>query len=349
MNSDSITGDICGHITGISLSAFLQLIEMEQKTCTIKVFARNNTGQISFLGGSLIDAETTQLKHLEALYDILLWQTTAIEVEKTVIKTPNQINLPLMHILMESAGRADETGITSAQNINDNSYSAPSKSVLPQVSNNNFCLEIGIKLLIDFDGLSVPFRSTLVGIESGKYLILEAPGSIDNADPDLLKVETLIVKSLYKGTIYAFRSRVTNIVAKPSKLIFIEYPHKIEHHELRKHTRYECNIATQTEVNKNENSGTIKNISKGGCLYSIDTLATKNYNSSELLNDTIPFQCSFPGIDNEINFVGEIRNTKINLNEIGVGIQFNYQDSSDGFQNVVYDYIQTIEYSTENE
>ncbi len=349
MNSDNIIGDISGHITGVSLSSFLQLIEMEQKTCTIKVFTNNNIGHICFLSGTLIDAKTSQLKHLDALYDILLWQNTAIEVEKRVIKTPNEINLPLMHILMESAGRADETGLVNSKNSNEKSYSASPKSVPSQVLNNkNFCLELGIKLLIDFDGLAVPFRSTLVGIEPGKYLILKAPGPIGNIDHDFFKVEELIVKSLYKGTIYAFRSNVINIVAKPSKLIFIEYPQRIEHHELRRHKRFKCNIATQTEVNKDENGGTIKNISKGGCLYSIDSVATKNYISSELLNDTIPFQCYFPGIEDEINFIGEIRNTKINTNEIGVGIKFNYQDSTDGFQKLINDYIQMIEYSSED-
>ncbi len=42
MISDNIMGDVSGHITGVTLSSFLQMIEMEQKTCTIKVFIKKN-------------------------------------------------------------------------------------------------------------------------------------------------------------------------------------------------------------------------------------------------------------------------------------------------------------------
>ncbi len=348
MISDNIIGDISGHITGVTLSSFLQMIEMEQKTCTIKIFTKKNLGHIFFLNGALIDANTISLKHLDALYDILSWNDIVIEVEKSVLKQPNFINLPLMHILIEGAQHADESQRTNAPD-SKNIKSTSTKNIPLQILNNkNFCLEIGIKLLIDFDDLVVPFRSTLVGKEEGKYLILKAPGPIGRIDHDLFNVENLIVKSLYKGTIYAFRSKSINIVSKPSKLMFIEYPREIEHHELRSHKRFKCNIATQSEASKKEKSGVIKNISKGGCLCIIETFSTDENLPHELLNGTISFKCHFPGSNGEINFKGEIRNTIKKPDEIGVGIKFIYPDSRDEVKNIINDYIRLIEYSSEN-
>jgi len=219
MISNNIWG-ISGQIAGVNLSSFLQMIEMEQKTCTIKVFTKQNMGQIFFLNGSIIDSKTVKLNHLDALFDILSWDNIVIEVEKNVLKKQNAINLPLMHILMESARYLDEIEKTNTKNDSKALKIIPTKSITRRIlKNKNFCLEIGIKLLIDFNDLSVSFQSTLVGIEQGKYLLLKAPGQFGRTDQDRFKIENLTIKSLYKGTIYAFRSKLMSIISKPSKLM----------------------------------------------------------------------------------------------------------------------------------
>ncbi len=348
MVADNIKG-ISGQIAGVTLTSFLQMIEMEQKTCTIKVFTKKNMGEIFFLNGTLIDSNTVSLKHLDALYDILSWNNIVIEVGKNVSKKQNVINLPLMHILIESARHSDEIERTIAQNDLKNTTSPSAKSITRQIlKSKNFCLEIGIKLLIDFDDSAVSFRSKLVGIEQGKYLLLKAPGPFGRIDPDLFQVEDLIIKSLYKGTIYAFRSKLISIISEPSKLMFIEYPRKIEHHELRSHKRFKCSIVTQTEVNKEERGGVIENISIGGCLCIIETFSTDKNLLSRLLKDTLPFRCHFPGSKGEVSFRGEIKNTRKKSDEIFVGIEFIDLDSPDEVQSIIKNYIQLIEYSSEN-
>ena len=85
MALDNILG-ISGQMAGVNLSSFLQMIEMEQKTCTIKVLTKKNMGRIFFFKGVLVDADTVRLQQLNALYDILSWQNIVIEVEKNVSK-----------------------------------------------------------------------------------------------------------------------------------------------------------------------------------------------------------------------------------------------------------------------
>ncbi|MFH2058311.1 MAG: DUF4388 domain-containing protein [Pseudomonadota bacterium] len=349
MISDNMSRSISGQIAGVNLSSFLQMIEMEQKTCTIKVFTKKDIGRIFFLNGILVDANTVSLNHIDALYEILSWNNIFIEVEKNVLKKQNAINLPLMHILMESSRISDEIQRTNAPKDLKNIKNSSAKNITRQIlKTNNFCLEIGIKLLIDLDNMAVSFRSTLVGIEHGKYLLLKAPEQVDSIDHDRFKVEDLIIKSLYKGTIYAFRSKLLSIISQPSKLMFIEYPRKIEHHELRSHKRFKCSIVTQVEVNEKERGGVIENISQGGCLCIIEMFSTDKDLPCELLNNPIPFRCRFPGSKEEISFKGEIKNTKKKSDEIVAGIEFIDLDSTDESYKIINNYIQLIEYSSEN-
>lgn len=347
MISNSVLG-ISGQIAGVNLSSFLQMIEMEQKTCTIKVFTKKNMGQIFFLNGALIDSKTVKLKHLDALYDILSWDNIVIEVQKNILKNKNVINLPLMHILIESAQHADEIKGTTSKN-NAKRLTTPIKNITHHIlKNKNFCLEIGIKLLIDCDALAVSFRSALIGIEHGKYLLLKAPVQLDRIEHNTFKAEDLIIKSLYKGTIYAFRSKLISIISKPSNLMFIEYPQQIEHHELRSHKRFKCNIVAQTKINQKERGGVIENISIGGCLCTIETFLTEKNLLQPLKNDAIPFRCHFPGSKGKISFQGEIRNAQKKSNELVVGIKFIYPESTNRVQNIINDYIQLIESSGKN-
>lgn len=346
--ASEIINNISGQIAGVNLSSFLQMIEMEQKTCTIKIFTKKNMGQIFFLKGALIDASTIHSKHLDALYDILAWRNIVIEVDENDSKQQDRINLPLMHILMESAHHSDENAVPG-DSEGDNDLQVTEKTIPLQVlKNQDFCLEIGIRLLIDFDNLDVSFRSTLVGIEHGKYLLIKAPSPFSQKDQDRFKVEDLIIKTLYKGTIYAFRSKLMAIIDKPSRLMFIEYPFKIEHHELRSHKRFKCSIVTQTQVMEKERGGVIENISEGGCLCVLETFPSDRDLAGNLVTDTIHFRCRFPGAQGEISFLGEIRNAKKKADEVAVGIKFVHPDNAENVKQIIGDYIRLIESSSEN-
>ncbi len=347
MVSDSILG-ISGQMAGVNLSSFLQMIEMEQKTCTIKVLTKKNMGRIFFFKGGLVDADTVRLKQLDALYDILSWQNIVIEVEKNASRRQDAIKLPLMHILIESARLIDEQQRQNSSGSLDDDPSGSSRNIpLQTLQNAPFSLEIGCRLLIDFDDMAVSFRSALVGIEHGKYLLIKSPSPFGKIDHDQFKVKDMIIKSLYKGTIYAFRSRLMSVISEPSELMFIAYPKKIEHHELRSHKRFKCSIVAQARVDDQERGAVIENISKGGCLCVIEAFS-RDDNPAGLLNNTIPFRCHFPGSKGEISFLGEIKNARKKTDEIAVGLKFVNPDDKDTVQDIINNYIQLIEYSSEN-
>ncbi|MEW6077251.1 MAG: response regulator [Thermodesulfobacteriota bacterium] len=97
-----------GRISGISLSSFLQLLEMEKKTATIKITSGDKTGNLYFREGNLINAATGQLMGLKAALELLTWDKIIIEVEGVCRKRDNVIKQPLMNMLMSAMQMKDE-------------------------------------------------------------------------------------------------------------------------------------------------------------------------------------------------------------------------------------------------
>ena len=97
-----------GQLQGISLDSFLQMVQMEKTTCTLKVVSGKKEGLLYILDGDLIAAETQDLQNMDAACAIISWDDTVIEIENSCAKTENEINQPLMHVLMEGLKLKDE-------------------------------------------------------------------------------------------------------------------------------------------------------------------------------------------------------------------------------------------------
>lgn len=105
---EELSSDSSGHIRGITLAAFMQLIEMERKTCILDVASAGKVGNLYFIKGELIEAVTGDKNGDAAAYEILCWDTAEIEIEPTCSKRKKNITLPLNHILMEAFRLKDE-------------------------------------------------------------------------------------------------------------------------------------------------------------------------------------------------------------------------------------------------
>jgi CheY-like chemotaxis protein len=96
------------HIHGISLAAFLQLLEMENKTCTLMVKSGGKEGHLYFLKGELMDAAVGKVKGEEAALDIVTWDNVVIEIQYKCNIKKKSIGLPLTELLMEGFRIKDE-------------------------------------------------------------------------------------------------------------------------------------------------------------------------------------------------------------------------------------------------
>jgi outer membrane protein assembly factor BamD (BamD/ComL family) len=97
-----------GSIHGISLDAFLQMVQMEKSTCTLTVKSREGVGYLYISNGDLIAAETGDLKNVEAAHRIISWDQSEIDIENVCDKAEREIAEPLANILTEGLRLRDE-------------------------------------------------------------------------------------------------------------------------------------------------------------------------------------------------------------------------------------------------
>jgi CheY-like chemotaxis protein len=98
-----------GSLTGISLANFLQLLEMEQKTCLLEVTANDTHGFIYFHQGELYAAISGKERGEEAVYKMLLLENVRITFKKQPMKQIKRLIFkPLFSLLMEGFKRKDE-------------------------------------------------------------------------------------------------------------------------------------------------------------------------------------------------------------------------------------------------
>ena len=90
-----------------TVSNLLQLINMEQKTCTLSVKSNGKVGYLYLRNGELINAETDGIDGQEAAKMIISWPHAETEIQGTSQKE-RKIEANLMSILLEATRFADE-------------------------------------------------------------------------------------------------------------------------------------------------------------------------------------------------------------------------------------------------
>jgi twitching motility two-component system response regulator PilG len=90
-----------------TLANLLQLMDMEQKSCTLLVKSNGKVGYLYLRNGELINAETNGTEGLEAAKIILSWGNAQTEIQGTCQKE-RKIHTTTMSILLEATRFADE-------------------------------------------------------------------------------------------------------------------------------------------------------------------------------------------------------------------------------------------------
>lgn len=176
----------------------------------------------------------------------------------------------------------------------------------------------------------VPLRLklALIGYEIGKYIILKYPKGASKAQYNDVLVEGNVVIIRYilegnKGECFAFRSSIKYIAQHPEKLLFIQYPTKIENRQLRMQQRTSIHLpATIMLEGSNEDkatqlSGIIGDISTKGCGFSFKSKSINaKVNKREIL------VCLQSPTSGEIRIPAKVCNSRNNQGTVSVGIQF---------------------------
>ncbi len=102
-----------GSLHNVSLETFLQLIEMEQQTCTLRVEDKNKgrDGVLFFKNGELMNARIGSRKGKDAAYEILSWSKVTLSIEHACAIQENAIKCDLQAILLDAMRYRDENNV----------------------------------------------------------------------------------------------------------------------------------------------------------------------------------------------------------------------------------------------
>jgi CheY-like chemotaxis protein len=106
--SDLLRESVKGRVENISLSSFLQLLEIEHKTCTLNVSSGEHAGRLYFRGGKLVGAETEGLADQAAALEIVTWEHADIEIADGCPVDGQELESGLRFLLMEGMRLKDE-------------------------------------------------------------------------------------------------------------------------------------------------------------------------------------------------------------------------------------------------
>jgi len=118
--------DSKGTINGISLQSFLQLINIESKTCTLTINSEGKTGLMYLDKGDLMNARTKNHEGGKAAQEIISWsdEGLTIEIENVCPETEKKIEYTIMSLLMEAARMADERSAKESGTVDEDEAEA---------------------------------------------------------------------------------------------------------------------------------------------------------------------------------------------------------------------------------
>ena len=99
-----------GTLHNVSSGIFLQLMEMEQKTCTIRLENKQNgrKGVLFFSKGELFDARVNDNHGKTAAYEIFAWDEVNLTIQNGCALKKNLIRQDIQTLMLESMRRKDE-------------------------------------------------------------------------------------------------------------------------------------------------------------------------------------------------------------------------------------------------
>ncbi len=106
--TDTLAQSVHGHVSYVSLASFLQLLEMERKTCTLNVSYGDSAGCLVVRRGQLVAARIGDKSGEEAAITIVAWPFPSISISRQCVEIPSTIQSSLGFIVMEAMRLQDE-------------------------------------------------------------------------------------------------------------------------------------------------------------------------------------------------------------------------------------------------
>lgn len=182
-------------------------------------------------------------------------------------------------------------------------------------------IDLGTPLQIEIVGFADRYKSFLIGMERGEFLIVKSPMGEELEEYDLVKLEYRI-RYVFDGTVYGFEAGGLRTVPDPLNVLFIDFPQQVENYELRSSRRISCTLPSSVKVEDQLIPGVFLDLSeKGGCF------ATKTEDAALFETERpVAFSCLLPGSGEKVELGATIRRTETSGDRVSVGVEFEKSD-----------------------
>ncbi len=199
-------------------------------------------------------------------------------------------------------------------------------------------VEWGMQLQLRFSGFAESYKTTLVGMERGRYLICSAP-----VLPGLWAVlnapDQTTVRYLCEGVVYGFKCTLLTALAKPFQLLVLSYPEKIETVNLRQHQRIPCLIPAKAKMGQTGWDGALLDLSLSGCCFVWD--APQDAEAAVSSGDEMEISYRMPGLSEDQ--VSRIKVTSVRKYGSRVTVGGSFADLSEGASKAIQTYLETAQ------
>ena len=156
---------------------------------------------------------------------------------------------------------------------------------------NNIYVETGTEMSLATGDLDFSGKCTYVGRRENQYIVVTPPSNFSANENKLLQADRLMVRYLFEGDIFEFKSKLLEIKSNPLMLLLLQYPVSVEKKELRSQKRISCFISAKME-------------------------------KALRIDDHIALGFGFPGIFDRQEILGKIKDIRMKENSLDVGIEF---------------------------
>lgn len=195
-------------------------------------------------------------------------------------------------------------------------------------------INIGTELLIEIVNLGLRIKGTLVGLEYGSYVIVRiSPRDlVGNFRSEDVLGSAIIIRYLFKGSVYGFKTSIMNTVSNPARILFTKYPENIEGMNIRTNPRYSCILPARTAFGDETFDGVMVDICMEG-----GRCVIKRPPGSELdglcsamdANKTAAIKLDLPGMDKPIEIKVSVRNISKDNDRVSFGASFDAMGQQD--------------------
>ncbi len=158
------------------------------------------------------------------------------------------------------------------------------KSIRAPKTSECLTIDLNTELHIEIIGVIEKFKSTLIGIKVDKFIIVDLPSIFDTNSKKIIEKNlsaNVIVRYVYKGTAYGFKSNLMSLFLEPTPMLFLRYPINVEKHNLRRQRRMACRLPGKIKLDSDIFVGIVLDISTIGAQIEI---VPNKYNPDKLIN-----------------------------------------------------------------